>query len=96
VSEVTTIGLDIAKAVFHAHGACASGKQVFSRRLSRGKLLEFMRQQPRSQSSSSRQSVAAKLSDKPPLEESGRSPNHATRVETGALTTAAPAATRSD
>jgi transposase len=41
------IGLDIAKAVFHAHGADADGRQVFSRRLSRGKLLEFMAQQPR-------------------------------------------------
>src|SRR6201996_7488718 len=47
VSNVTMIGLDIAKAVFHAHGADASGKQVFSRRLSRGKLLEFVGQQPR-------------------------------------------------
>lgn len=46
MSEVITIGLDIAKTVFHAHGADASGRQVFSRRLSRGKLLEFMRQQP--------------------------------------------------
>lgn len=47
MSNVTTIGLDIAKAVFHAHGADANGRQVFSRRLSRGKLLEFMEQQPR-------------------------------------------------
>lgn len=47
MSEVITIGLDIAKSVFHAHGADASGKQIFSRRLSRGKLLEFIGQQPR-------------------------------------------------
>lgn len=46
MSNVTMIGLDIAKAVFHAHDADASGKQIFSRRLSRGKLLEFMEQQP--------------------------------------------------
>lgn len=47
MSEVTTIGLDIAKSVFHAHAADAAGKQVFSRRISRGKLLEFIGQQPR-------------------------------------------------
>lgn len=47
MSNVTMIGLDIAKAVFHAHGADASGNQIFSRRLSRGKLLEFREPQPR-------------------------------------------------
>lgn len=41
MSEVTTIGLDIAKSVFHAHGADASGRMVFSRRLTRAKLLDF-------------------------------------------------------
>ncbi len=41
MSEVTTIGLDIAKNVFHAHGADASGSPVFSRKISRAKLLEF-------------------------------------------------------
>ncbi|MET4592728.1 transposase, partial [Sphingomonas sp. PvP107] len=33
MSEVTTIGLDIAKHVFHAHGADERGGTVFSRRL---------------------------------------------------------------
>jgi transposase len=47
VSEVTTIGLDIAKHVFHAHGADATGRAVFSRRLTRGKLLDFFAAQPR-------------------------------------------------
>jgi transposase len=47
VSEVTTIGLDIAKNVFHAHGADASGRPLFSRKLSRTKLLEFFARQPR-------------------------------------------------
>ena len=42
VSEITMIGLDIAKSVFHAHAADAAGKQVFSRRINRGKLLEFI------------------------------------------------------
>ena len=39
MSEVTTIGLDIAKNVFHAHGADASGRAVLSRKISRTKLL---------------------------------------------------------
>jgi hypothetical protein len=42
MSEATTIGLDIAKHVFHAHGADATGRIVFSRRLTRGKLLDFL------------------------------------------------------
>ncbi len=41
MSEVTTIGLDIAKNVFHARGADASGRALFSRKISRTKLLEF-------------------------------------------------------
>jgi transposase len=47
MSEVTTIGLDIAKNVFHAHGADASGRALFSRKISRMKLLEFFSRQPR-------------------------------------------------
>lgn len=46
MSEVITIGLDIAKTVFHAHGADVSGRMVFSRRLTRAKLLDFFAQQP--------------------------------------------------
>lgn len=46
MSEVTTIGLDIAKHVFHAHGADERGKAVFSKRISRGKLLDFFAGQP--------------------------------------------------
>ena len=41
MSEVSIIGLDIAKNVFHAHGADASGRALFSRKIGRGKLLEF-------------------------------------------------------
>ena len=41
MKEVTTIGLDIAKNVFHAHGADERGAMVFSRKLTRGKLLDF-------------------------------------------------------
>jgi len=47
MKEVTTIGLDIAKQVFHVHGADRSGAMQFSRKLTRGKLLEFFASQPR-------------------------------------------------
>ena len=46
MAEVTTIGLDIAKHVFHAHGADATGRAVFSRRITRGKLLDFFAANP--------------------------------------------------
>lgn len=47
VSEVTTIGLDLAKAVFQAHGADASGSVMFRKRLRRVLVLEFFSAQPR-------------------------------------------------
>ena len=47
VSQVITIGLDIAKNVFHAHGADGCGAMMFSRKLTRGKLLDFFAGQPR-------------------------------------------------
>jgi transposase len=47
MSEVSIIGLDITKNVFHAHGADASGRALFSRKISRTKLLEFFARQPR-------------------------------------------------
>lgn len=46
MSQVITIGLDIAKNVFHAHGADERGAMVFSRKLTRSKLLEFFAGQP--------------------------------------------------
>ena len=46
VSEVSIIGLDIAKHVFHAHGADERGRALFSKRISRGKLLDFFAAQP--------------------------------------------------
>jgi transposase len=46
VSEVSTIGLDLAKYVFQAHGADASGKVVFRKRLRREKVLEFFAGKP--------------------------------------------------
>lgn len=47
MSEISMIGLDIAKNVFHAHGADANGLQVFSRRVTRGKVLSFFAAQPK-------------------------------------------------
>ena len=47
MSEVSMIGLDIAKNVFQAHGADASGRALFSRKISRAKLLDFFAVQPR-------------------------------------------------
>jgi transposase len=47
VAEVSTIGLDIAKHVFQAHGADASGRVVFRKKISRVELIEFFASQPR-------------------------------------------------
>ena len=47
MSEVSTIGLDIAKQVFQVHGADASGHVMFRKRLTRARLIEFFRSQPR-------------------------------------------------
>ena len=47
MAEVITIGLDIAKNVFQAHGADAGVHQVFSRRIARVKVLEFFAGQPK-------------------------------------------------
>ena len=41
VEHITTIGLDIAKHVFHAHGADAAGQVLLRKRLTRAKLLGF-------------------------------------------------------
>ena len=46
VSEVIIIGLDIAKHVFHVHGADERGRAIISKRISRGKLLDFFAAQP--------------------------------------------------
>ena len=40
--EITTIGLDIARRVFQAHGADASGKAVPRRKLQRAEVLTFL------------------------------------------------------
>ena len=47
MSEVHTIGLDLAEPIFPAHGAGASGEVVFRKRLRRGQVLAFFSNQPR-------------------------------------------------
>ncbi len=39
--QVSTIGLDLGKRVFHVHGVDASGAVVVSKRLRRGEVLRF-------------------------------------------------------
>jgi transposase len=46
VGDVTTIGLDLAKSVFQAHGADASGDVVFRKKLRRDDVLPFFAAQP--------------------------------------------------
>jgi transposase len=47
VSEVSIIGLDIAKHVFQAHGVDAAGRAVLRKKIGRAKLLPFFAAQPR-------------------------------------------------
>lgn len=44
--QPTTIGLDLAKTVFHAHGVNADGKTAFSKRLRRSEVLAFFAEKP--------------------------------------------------
>lgn len=45
--DVSTMGLDLAKNVFQAHGADASGSVAFRKQLRRDKVLSFFASQPR-------------------------------------------------
>ena len=47
MSEITTVGLDLAKNVFQLHGADASGRAVLRRKLRRGQVLEMLAGLPR-------------------------------------------------
>ena len=47
MAEASTIGLDIAKHVFQAHGADSSGRVVFRKKITRAKLMQFFASQPR-------------------------------------------------
>jgi transposase len=44
MSEIITVGLDLAKNVFQAHGADASGRAVLRKKLRRGQVLAFFGQ----------------------------------------------------
>ncbi|CAO4185084.1 Transposase IS110-like N-terminal domain-containing protein [Methylorubrum extorquens] len=46
MTEVSTIGLDLAKNVFQAHGADAAGAPVFRKKLRRDQVLAFLAAQP--------------------------------------------------
>ena len=46
MEKVSIIGLDIAKSVFQAHGADASGGVAFRKKINRARLLEFFASQP--------------------------------------------------
>jgi transposase len=47
MGEVITVGLDLAKSVFQAHGADASGEVVFRKKLRREQVVPFFAKQPR-------------------------------------------------
>jgi len=47
VGEVITVGLDLAKSVFQAHGAGASGEVIFRKKLRRDQVVPFFAKQPR-------------------------------------------------
>lgn len=46
MSEIITVGLDLAKNVFQAHGADGAGRAVLRRKLRQGQVLEFFGQLP--------------------------------------------------
>ena len=46
MGQVSTIGLDLAKSIFQAHGADASGAVVFRKRLRRSQVRPFLAAQP--------------------------------------------------
>jgi len=46
MTEVTIIGVDIAKNVFHLHGAASDGSVVFREKLTRTQFQRFMASQP--------------------------------------------------
>ena len=46
MSEITTVGLDLAKYVFQVHGADGSGRAVLRKKLQRGQVLAFFSELP--------------------------------------------------
>lgn len=47
MSEVTIVGIDLAKCVFQLHEACLNGTVAFSKKLSQGQLFGFVARQPK-------------------------------------------------
>ena len=47
MDDVTLIGVDLAKSVFHLHGAAVDGSVVFRKKLSRAQFGRFMKWHPR-------------------------------------------------
>ena len=47
MDQVTIIGIDLAKHSFQLHGARADGSVAFRKKLSRGKVLDYIAAQPR-------------------------------------------------
>jgi transposase len=47
MSEITTVGLDLAKNVIQVHGIDATGTAVLRKRLRRGRVLAFFASLPR-------------------------------------------------
>ena len=46
MDQVSIIGIDLAKNSFQLHGARADGSVAFRKKLSRGKVLDFLAAQP--------------------------------------------------
>jgi len=46
MSEIITVGLDLAKNVFQVHGADGTGRAVLRKKLRRAQVLEFFSQLP--------------------------------------------------
>ena len=46
MGEVSIVGIDLAKRVFHIHGAAADGSVIFRKKLTRAQFLPFMAAQP--------------------------------------------------
>jgi transposase len=47
MSELATVGIDLAKSVFQVHGVDESGRVLVRRQLRRGQLLAFFQKHPR-------------------------------------------------
>jgi len=63
MEQATTIGLDIAKYVFHMHGADAAGHVLFRKRITRAKLLGFLAAQARCVIADARTRFLREISD---------------------------------